>query len=211
MSLPALVLSWTFVSLSGVLSPGPLSAMAFAGGARSGFRTGPLLSTGHALLELCLIVGLALGLGKFVQEGKVADLVSLFGGGFLVWMGYGLLRDASRGNVELGVTGMRIAPLPAGVLLSVSNPFWLVWWATVGMAYMGRFLRYGLIGLGAFYVSHVLTDYIWLSFLSAAGSSGARVLGRRVHRAVLYICGTFLMAVGLYFLGSGFSELRGSA
>ncbi|HIE03373.1 MAG TPA: lysine transporter LysE [Candidatus Latescibacteria bacterium] len=209
MSLPALVLSWTFVSLSGVLSPGPLSAMAFAGGARSGFRAGPLLCTGHALLELCLIVGLVLGLREVVRE-EVTNLVSLFGGGFLVWMGCGLFRDALRENMELRGTKMGIAPIPAGVLLSVSNPFWLVWWATVGMTYVGRFLRYGLIGLSAFYVSHVLTDYVWLSFLSAAGSSGTQVLGRRVHRAILCVCGVFLMAVGLYFLGSGFSELRGS-
>ena len=202
MGLTALVLSWILVSLSGVLSPGPLSVTAFAGGARYGPRVGPLLSTGHALSELGLIGGLALGLGRLVREGTAAAVVSVLGGGFLLWMGYGLIRDARR-DVELGGRGVGVSPLPAGLLLSISNPFWLVWWATVGVAYMGRFLKYGLFGLGAFYVSHVLTDYIWLSALSAAGSSGARAFGGR-FRFVLYTCGGFLSAVGIYFLGSGF-------
>ncbi|HID11356.1 MAG TPA: hypothetical protein EYP17_08665 [Candidatus Latescibacteria bacterium] len=204
MKLFALVLSWVLVSFSGVLSPGPLSAMAFAGGIRWGFRAGPLLSTGHALAELGLIGGLALGLGKALRGDTVAQMVAVLGGGFLLWMGYGLIRDARRGNIELGQTRGQVAPLPAGALLSVFNPFWLIWWATVGVVYMGKFLGYGLLGLGIFYISHILTDYGWLSVLSLAGSSGGRVLGGKVHRAALYICGGFLMVVGVYFLGSEF-------
>jgi len=204
MSLAALVLSWVLVSFSGVLSPGPLSAMAFAGGVRWGFRAGPLLGTGHAIAELGLIGGLALGLGKALQGDMTARVVAVLGGGFLLWMGYGLIRDARRGNVELGEPRRQLAPLPAGVVLSVFNPFWLIWWATVGVAYMGKFLGYGLLGLGIFYVSHILTDYGWLSVLSLAGSSGGQVLGGKAHRAALWICGGFMIAVGIYFLGSGF-------
>lgn len=211
----AITVSWALVSLSGVMSPGPISAMAFSEGTQQGVRAGPLISVGHALAELVLVAGLAVGLSRVLQQNLVAGLIGLLGGAFLLWMGVDLVRSAWRGEVTLNPQGgqaqgaARLGLVPAGLLLSVSNPFWLLWWATVGAANMIAFLGYGLLGLATFYLSHVLMDFGWNSFLSLVGASGRQVMSEKVYRGILATCGVFLTAFGVYFVVAGIGFLRG--
>ena len=65
----AISLTWWIVSLSGVLAPGPISAMAVTEGARRGAVAGPLIVAGHAIAELGVVVALALGLNAVVGVG----------------------------------------------------------------------------------------------------------------------------------------------
>ncbi len=37
----------------------------------------------------------------------------------------------------------------SGVAVSVANPFWLPWWATIGAAYVAASLEEGAAGVGA--------------------------------------------------------------
>ena len=37
----------------------------------------------------------------------------------------------------------------SGVAVSVANPFWLLWWATIGAAYVAASLEEGAAGVGA--------------------------------------------------------------
>ncbi|MFQ6058508.1 MAG: LysE family transporter [Anaerolineae bacterium] len=210
----AITVSWALLSLSGVMSPGPISALAFSEGTLRGFRAGPLISVGHALTELVMVIGLAVGLSRVLQHNLVAGTIGLGGGAVLLWMGFGLVRSGWRGQVMLNAQSSprkgaaHLGLVSAGVLLSVSNPFWLLWWATVGSANMLTFLRYGLIGLAAFYVSHILMDFGWNSFLALIGTSGRQVLSERVYRGILVACGFFLMLFSVYFVYSGFNFLQ---
>ncbi|HID87898.1 MAG TPA: lysine transporter LysE [Anaerolineae bacterium] len=209
----AITVSWALVSLSGVMAPGPISAMSFSQGTQRGFHAGPLISAGHALTELILVAGLAVGLGQVLQQSLVAGLIGLLGGAFLLWMGVDLVRSAWRGGAMLNSQGgqgaARLGLVPAGALLSVSNPYWLLWWATVGAANMISFLKYGLLGLATFYLSHILMDFGWNSLLSLIGASGRQVLSERVYRGILAACGLFLMAFSVYFVIAGIGFLRG--
>ena len=84
------------ISLSGALMPGPLFTLSVRETLRRGFWVGPLLATGHALIELALVVGLALGLSEFLGEGTGTAIIAMLGGLFLIWMGYEMLRTAPR-------------------------------------------------------------------------------------------------------------------
>lgn len=217
--LVALTIPWGLISLSGVMSPGPISTLAVSEGARRGYRAGPLISIGHAVTELVMVGALALGLSHVLQQTTVAGVVGLLGGTVLAWMGLDLIRSAWQGRLSVDIdaeAGIGRAPadgrrdlVTAGVLLSVSNPFWLLWWATVGSANMLRFLEYGLIGLGVFYVSHVSLDFGWNSLLSVLARSGRHVVSDRVFRGVLAVCGTFLILFAVYFVVAGIGFLRG--
>ncbi|MBS1254039.1 MAG: hypothetical protein MAG451_03095 [Anaerolineales bacterium] len=209
----ALAIPWGLVSLSGVMSPGPISALAVTEGARQGYRAGPLISIGHALIELMMVAALAFGLSQVLQQTTVAGIVGLLGAAVLAWMGLDMIRDAHRGRVSLDIEPEPAAELAsaephrglvtAGALLSVSNPFWLLWWATVGSANMLGFLEYGFIGLAVFYLSHVSLDFGWNSLLSVLGGSGRQVLNDRVFRGALTVCGAFLLVFAGYFAVTG--------
>ncbi len=213
-NLMAISLTWYFISLSGVLSPGPLSAMSIGEGARRGFWAGPLLALGHAVTELAMVTALAIGLREYLQQPLVAGVIGVVGGLFLLWMGYDLAVSGWRGGVTLEpggtATGVaRLGHVPAGVLLSIGNPYWLVWWATVGASYFLMFTSYGVLGLALFYLGHISLDVGWMSLLAFLSASGRGAIPEGVYRAVLMICGLFLIAMSLYFGASGLGFLRG--
>jgi threonine/homoserine/homoserine lactone efflux protein len=201
------------VSLTGALSPGPLVTVTMREGVRRGFWAGPALAIGHGAIELALVVGLALGLNELLDRDEVTATVALAGGLFLVWMGLttalqapGYSLDTERAPVvDRGDLAVRsLLPLAAaGILLSVSNPFWLAWWATVGAAYIAEALDEGVLGVSAFYTAHIITDLGWLSIVAFAVAGGRRVMSRGVYRGVLAACGVFLVALGGWFLASG--------
>jgi len=201
------------VSLTGALSPGPLVTVTMREGVRRGFWAGPALAFGHGAIELVLVVGLALGLNELLDNDAVTASVALAGGAFLVWMGattalqargYRLDTESAGHAGSSRLTRATVAPLlVAGVALSVSNPFWLAWWATVGTAYIVEALDEGVLGVGAFYSAHIITDIGWLSAVAFAVAGGRRIMSRRLYQGVLFVCGVFLVALGGWFLASG--------
>jgi threonine/homoserine/homoserine lactone efflux protein len=166
-----------------------------------------------------MVGALALGLSRMLQQPTVAGVVGLLGGVVLAWMGVDIIRGAREAQLSLNIatetavdsppTDQQWGLMSAGVLLSVSNPFWLLWWATVGSANMLNFLEYGLIGLGVFYLSHVSLDFGWNSLLAVLARSGRQVVSDRVFRGVLTVCGAFLILFAVYFIVAGIGFLRG--
>ena len=107
------------VALSGALMPGPLFTITITETVRRGFRAGPLLMTGHAVLELAVVVAVVMGLGPFLKKPTVMGTIALFGGGFLLFMGTDMLRSAARLTLSLNADGTSVAsgrnPRPRGV------------------------------------------------------------------------------------------------
>src|SRR3990172_5776081 len=101
------------VSLSGALMPGPLFTLTVRETLRRGFWAGPVVTVGHAVIELALVIGLAVGLKRFLQdEGPATAAIALAGGAFLLWMGYEMLRSAPRQSLDLERERLPAAPLP---------------------------------------------------------------------------------------------------
>jgi threonine/homoserine/homoserine lactone efflux protein len=129
-------------------------------------------------------------------------------------MGLDIARSAWWGTVSLNLTrakrsGTQIGPVVAGVLVSISNPYWILWWATVGVSYVALALRQGPLGLGSFYVGHILADLSWYSLVAFVITAGRSLLSQPVYRGLLLVCGLFLIALSVYFIYSGFNFLRG--
>lgn len=237
------------ISLSGALMPGPLFTLSVRETLRRGFWVGPLVATGHAIVELVLVIGLALGLSEFLREGAGTAVIAVVGGLFLLWMGYQMLRTAPRQELNLSpeaasgnpgpapadpldgaarpgyrrrllaamsgtdaVVSTRPLPMlelfvPAGALISVANPYWIIWWASIGMAYLSKSLEHGAAGVGSFFTAHILSDFLWLTFVGFVLASGRRLMSRRAYQGVLMLCGFFLLALGGWFVSSGVTFL----
>ena len=206
------------ISLTGALSPGPLTTLAVREGVRKGFWAGPALAAGHGIVELALVVALALGLDQLLDSDAIAAVIAFGGGGFLVWLGAQVVRHAPRQDLPAPRTAAsgpepgRVAlsssaaagVVGAGMAASLSNPFWFAWWATVGAAYIAEALDEGAIGVATFYSAHILTDIGWLSVIALALATGRRIMSARVYRGILAVSGVFLLALGGWFLASGF-------
>jgi threonine/homoserine/homoserine lactone efflux protein len=95
------------------------------------------------------------------------------------------------------------------VLLSIGNPYFLVWWATVGAALILRSVRFGPLGFLAFGLAHWTCDFVWDYLLSAISFKGGQIFGRRFEKGVLLACGGFLLFFGGRFIFDGASRLLG--
>lgn len=203
------------ISLTGALSPGPLTTMAITEGARRGRWAGWWLSAGHGLAEGGLVVAVGLGLGSFLKRPEVAAIIGAGGGLFLLWAGWGLVNGVWRGQISLKAASTADAPMvtrlglvPAGIVVSLSNPYWSLWWASVGAGMILTALEWGVLGLVTFFIVHWLTDLLWLNLMSFLTASGRGLMNERIYRGVLLACGLFLMAFSLYFIISGLRFLN---
>jgi threonine/homoserine/homoserine lactone efflux protein len=207
LDLLSLFLTAMIVGFSGAATPGPLLTVAISEVVHRGFWAGPVLVLGHAALELALLIGLTLGLNDFLVQDAVAGFIKLAGGAFLVWMGFDILRSSNKIKLELEPQGAPVdfgrSTFVSGVLVSLSNPFWLMWWATIGLTYLSIALEHDRIGVVFFYAGHILSDLIWYSFIALVVAAGSRFVSVNAYRGLLIVCGMFLMCLGTRFLYLG--------
>ncbi len=225
MELLVLATSWWLIGFTGAMMPGPVTTLIVTETARRGFIAGPLITIGHSLLELAMVVALVFGLGDLLKQNAVAGTIGILGGIFLLWMGFSIVRDAWRGKVSFDTTHpstslrsaqdatphnvLRGNPIIGGVLTSIANPYWILWWATVGAASLIAFRAFGIAGIVAFYVGHSLADWVWNNVVAFAVATGRRGMTDRVYRGILIVCGAFLIALSFYFVNAGINFWRG--
>jgi threonine/homoserine/homoserine lactone efflux protein len=197
MGLLTFILTIVGISLSGVMAPGPITAATLAAGARNR-HAGAWICAGHIAVELPLILILAGGLGTFLESQRIRAGIGLVGGLLLLMMGVQLL--ASLQKSETGSTAsVERHPLWIGVILSGANPYFLLWWATVGLTLTSQAMEFGLVALGLFALVHWLCDLGWLEVLSFAGFNGSS-FGARSQKVISLVCAVMLLGFGMKFV-----------
>lgn len=193
------------ISLSGALQPGAVTAAAITMGAKNRFA-GTLMALGHGIVEFPLMVLLIFGVGELLKRPAVSIGIGLAGGTFLVLMGVQLFRDLRKSN-DAALPGGRSGPVITGIVLSGANPYFLIWWATVGLTLVTTAKGLGLWAFVLFAMVHWSCDLVWLTILSWGSFKGASVLGPRRRRHVLLFCAFALLGFGLYFISDKLVEL----
>ncbi len=189
------------ISLSGVMAPGAVTAATIAQGTRSRWA-GLLISVGHGIVEMPLIFLLMLGLHFFFEMDPVKIGIGILGGGFLLWMGYGMLRQIGRPETQQD-GHLKSGAIMTGILLSATNPYFLLWWATVGLNLAMKAEGFGTLALVLFAIVHWLCDVVWLSILSMAAfytHKGAGLFSRHFQKGILGFCGVALLFFGVKFI-----------
>jgi len=186
------------ISITGALQPGPVTATAITMGTRNRWA-GTLMAVGHGMIEFPLIVVIVLGMGKFFQIQKVQVCIGLAGGTFLILMAVQTYLSLKANGVNESKV-LKGKPILAGIILSASNPYFLLWWATVGLALATQATKWGIWAFVLFALTHWSVDLIWLQVLSWASFKGSTLLGQRGLRVVLMFCSAALFGFGLYFI-----------
>jgi len=200
MALLLFLLKVVGISLSGALAPGPVTAAAIGMGSSNRFA-GMLMALGHGVVELPLMVLLLLGVGRLLKLSHVRIVIGLAGGGFLILLAVQMFQGLGgpSGAEQVQTTGS--SPLAAGILLSAGNPYFLIWWATVGLTLITTAKSsFGLSGFGLMALAHWSCDLLWLVALSWASFQGSALLGPTGQRIVLAICAAAMLGFGSYFI-----------
>ena len=195
-----LLLSVVVISLSGVMMPGPMFAMTLAKSYRSPWA-GAQVALGHAVIEVPLILFIYFGFAQFFQNSIVQLTLSILGGGMIVWLGIAMFR--TRAEVVQQGKDLPYSAFTAGILTSGLNPYFLLWWATIGSLLVMNFLGFGATGLIIFIMVHWLCDLVWLSVVSTIVYRTHSLWGRKFQEGLFITCSLLLIGFGAWFLISG--------
>jgi len=198
------------LGLTGAMAPGPLLTVTISQSTRKGGITGPLIVLGHGILEFALLCVIVFGLGNLLNSSIVFSVIAFFGGIILIYMGSMTIKDLKHYSLNgtARSEGRGIHPVAAGILVSLSNPYWFIWWITIGMGYVMFAKGLGVQGVIAFFAGHILSDLAWYSFVSYGIQFGGRYMSIKVLKSILFFCSIFLILFGMFFIIKGYGFIR---
>jgi threonine/homoserine/homoserine lactone efflux protein len=202
--LKALLLGFT-VGLTGALMPGPMLFANIEISLKKGWTAGPEVVLGHMLVELVLCIFIFIGAASFFGAGAISTIF-LIGGLALVVFGLLTVKNArnaaSSSKISHNFSDLKLRSGPAliGLVTTVSNPYFWIWWLTAGGALLLREYETGIITASAFVLGHWTADLSWFTAVSGSVSRGKALFSQKTHTNILYVCGAFLVIFGFYFM-----------
>ena len=187
--------------------PGPLLAVGIAETPKNGWITGPIISVGHAVAEIAVVIVIALGVAVVTENPIITRVIAVVGGAALLLMALMMAIDAIRNRivydgVELQQSS-RVRLGLKGITASLSNPYWFIWWATIGLALIVKSKASGFVGPVVFYFGHILSDFVWYTIVSILIWNGRKLIMGTGLKILLLTCAAFLLYLGGSFIYDG--------
>jgi len=207
-----------FVALTGAMAPGPLLTYTIIKSVTAknrGYLMGLWVIVGHALIEMVIIIFLLMGFSFVLKNVIIVRIIGLVGGIILIYFGGSIIRDAylkkiptnflisaeksDETSIKINKNGLE-NPVIGGMMISLANPYWWVWWATIGFAFM---LQFEISfkewpKLLAFFLGHEAGDLAWYLLVSILSFFGLRRLNEKAYYGFLVVCSVFMILFGIY-------------
>ena len=193
------ILTVLLISLSGVLMPGPVFATAIAEG-RKNKHAGLLIATGHAIIEVPIIMALFF-IGAFQLDALMRGAIGMAGGMVLIYFAISSLKEGEGDKLKL-------RGIIAGITLSSLNPYFIMWWITVGLVLAIKATFFGFIGLISLIFFHEICDFTWYEFVTLLSNKGAGF--NRVEKFLSIASFSLMVFFGMYFLFDGIKIIMGA-
>jgi len=197
-----------FVSVSGVISPGPLFFANLVLSKNGGFWSGIKIAIGHSIVELPVIILYSIPLIVLSSPSVTSStikFISFIGGISIIAFGiiYVVKTVSKNNNSNYIVKSSRIQkPILAGILFTCLNPFFFLWWISVGIKLISdsiELLGYPF-GIAFLFLVHVWMDYAWLGLSSYFASRGIKVIRSYYHNFII-----LLLTIPLFYYGINFT------
>lgn len=200
------IISFT-IGLSGALAPGPLLATVIYESAKNGFKAGPLIIFGHALLEMLMVALILIGLSRFIQSPTLVKAIFFTGALIFIYFGISMLRSLPKVSLDFKKDYRKSTNLIfTGIAMSIANPYWTIWWLTIGLGLVLTAQKQGLLAIGIFFSGHISADLGWYSLVSLLIGRGKGFVPQKAYKIMIAICAITLIGFGVYFGISAFSK-----
>ena len=190
------LLSVIFISLSGVMTPGPLFAVTVAKGFKDKIA-GVMISFGHGVIEFPLMFLIYFGFAQLLASKVIQRVIGLIGGLIMIYVGFKMVKTEKKTNEES--ERVKHSSIVAGILTTGANPYFLLWWATIGAALIVNATLFGFIGFLVFAITHWLCDLLWNTFVSMTVFKSRRFWTKKVHNIIFGFCFVVFVGFGLWF------------
>ncbi|HSA37392.1 MAG TPA: LysE family transporter [Methanoregula sp.] len=202
--LSTLVLGF-LIGLTGALAPGPTLVATINASLAGNWTAGLKVTLGHIVIETALFFLIILGLAAVASPYTSA--IAVIGGIALII--FGVMTVSGCRSASLSTTKAQVTadPYMAGLLTSAANPYFWIWWLSVGSALLISSLEGGLILAVIFMIGHWGADASWYVFVSTGVAKGRTILSDTIYHRIMAACGVFLVLFGIYYLAGAFLPL----
>jgi threonine/homoserine/homoserine lactone efflux protein len=187
------------ISVSGVMSPGPLFAANVAYGVKGGWKSGVKMAYGHTVIELPLVILLGIGAISLVSFPQFREYISIVGAiSLFAFAGLQIKEVLKKSSPDYS---SKHGPFFIGILLSAFNPFFLIWWFTIGFKLISdALILYSFIGIAIMFAFHIWMDYAWLGGVGFLSSRGRKILSTKNYSIFMISISGILVYFGISFL-----------
>mgnify|MGYP000893586742 CR=1 FL=1 len=193
-------LSALAVGFSGAMMPGPLLTYTVKQALNTGPQVGLIIAAGHALLELVLITLIFLGFDLILQSPIAQTVIGIIGGALLIYMGAEMIVSALKNKVKLQLTqdsAVKRNLFFSGAAISAANPYFLLWWAIIGLGFLLQaYKSFGILGIASFYAGHIGADFLWYGMISGVVGKTRKFIKENLYRIIIIILGCLLIFFG---------------
>ena len=190
------------IGFTGALAPGPTLVATINASLGGDWKAGLRVSLGHIVIETAIFFLIILGLATVAQPYTTA--IAVVGGTALIIFGALTITGSRTASLGTGPAQAAADPYLAGFLTSAANPYFWIWWLSVGSALLINALAGGLLFAVVFMIGHWGADIIWYTFVSTGVAKGRTVLSDNAYHRVMAACGVFLVLFGIYYLSGPF-------
>jgi len=194
-----MVMAFT-IGLTGALVPGPTLVATVNSSLETGWVAGPKVAIGHALVELAVFLLIIDGLAMATKQ--YAHHIALVGGLALIIFGLLTLKGSRTASLTTNSKNGCCNPYVAGILTSAANPYFWIWWLSIGSAFLIEGLRGGLFIACIFMIGHWGADFGWYTLVSTSLDRGKSILSETSYHYILALCGAFLVLFGIYYMSN---------
>lgn len=118
----------------------------------------------------------------------------------MIYMGFRMVKTEKKTNEEY--EKVKHSALVAGIVTTGANPYFLLWWATVGAVLIMNATIFGFAGFLIFAIVHWLCDLLWNTFVSVTVFKSRRFWTKRVQKIIFGFCFMVLTGFGIWFIVS---------
>lgn len=186
------------IGLTGALAPGPTLVATINASINGDWMTGLKVSLGHAIVELFIVILILLGLATIALP--YTSVIAGVGGIALIVFGALTIMGSRQATMSASPNQPVSNPYVAGLVTSAANPYFWIWWLSVGSAMVIAGLEGDLVLAGAFMIGHWTADTVWYTLVSSGVSQGRTFLSDTAYRNIMIFCGIFLILFGIYYL-----------
>lgn len=188
------------VSASGVMAPGPLFAANISYGLRDGVKSGIKMAIGHTIVEFPLVILLGIGVFSLEIFPEFRVLISILGAITLFAFAFMQIKTALQKKEDI-ISNPKQGPLVTGIVLSALNPFFIIWWLTIGFKLISdAMLIWAFTGILIVFVMHIWMDFVWLGGISFLASKSSQIISNRNYKALMIVLSLMLVYFGITFL-----------
>ncbi|WP_380178442.1 LysE family translocator [Kalamiella sp. sgz302252] len=200
-----------FLSLSLCLDIGIANIAMMTLAMQRGYFSGFWLGIGTCVGDLAYALLALAGMTVLLQFAPVRWVLWIGGGAMLLWFAVKMTLAAFRRHSELHTDELQ-QPRPLsrefgrGILLAMSSPSAILWFATVGGAIIARMGAHSAAASGWFLSGFFLAGVVWTGVLCLVGSFGGKLLGARLLRYSYMASAVIFSYFAVYVIVSGYRE-----